>query len=146
MPRTPNSECMYCFTAVAMAKSHGPSGLGQQKFTSCQLRRLCVQDQGVSRLFPSELCEGKIDSGLVPWLWPPAPCLFVPSSFCVRLCVQISPFMSTLDMLDYKRKCWLLSCVHLFVTPWTVAHQASLSMEFSRQEYWVAMPSSRGSS
>ena len=21
-------------------------------------------------------------------------------------------------------------------TPWTVAHQASLSMEFSRQEYW----------
>ena len=25
---------------------------------------------------------------------------------------------------------------HLFVTPWTVAHQAPLSMEFSRQEYW----------
>jgi len=22
------------------------------------------------------------------------------------------------------------------VTPWTVAHQAPLSMEFSRQEYW----------
>ena len=30
----------------------------------------------------------------------------------------------------------LLSCVQLFVTPWTVAHQASLSMELSRQEYW----------
>ena len=30
----------------------------------------------------------------------------------------------------------LLSCVQLFVTPWTVAHQAPLSMEFSRQEYW----------
>ena len=29
-----------------------------------------------------------------------------------------------------------LSCVQLFVTPWTVAHQASLSMGFSRQEYW----------
>ena len=27
-----------------------------------------------------------------------------------------------------------LSCVQLFVTPWTVAHQALLSMEFSRQE------------
>ena len=26
--------------------------------------------------------------------------------------------------------------VRLFVTPWTVAHQASLSMVFSRQEYW----------
>ena len=23
-----------------------------------------------------------------------------------------------------------------FVTPWTVAHQVLLSMEFSRQEYW----------
>ena len=30
----------------------------------------------------------------------------------------------------------LLSCVRLFVTPWTVAHQAPLSMEFSSQEYW----------
>ena len=29
-----------------------------------------------------------------------------------------------------------LSCVRLFVTPWTVAHQAPLSMGFSRQEYW----------
>ena len=28
-----------------------------------------------------------------------------------------------------------LSCVQLFVTPWTVAHQAPLSMEFFRQEY-----------
>ena len=27
-------------------------------------------------------------------------------------------------------------CVWLFVTLWTVAHQAPLSMEFSRQEYW----------
>ena len=30
----------------------------------------------------------------------------------------------------------LLSHVQLFVTPLTVAHQAPLSMEFSRQEYW----------
>ena len=28
------------------------------------------------------------------------------------------------------------SCAQLFVTIWTVACQASLSMEFSRQEYW----------
>ena len=27
------------------------------------------------------------------------------------------------------------SCVQLFTTPWTVAHQVPLSMEFSRQEY-----------
>ena len=30
----------------------------------------------------------------------------------------------------------LLSHVRLLVTPWTVAHQAPLSMEFFRQEYW----------
>ena len=34
----------------------------------------------------------------------------------------------------------VLSCVRLFVTPWTVAHQAPLSMEFSRQEYWSGLP------
>ena len=28
-----------------------------------------------------------------------------------------------------------LSCVQLFVAPWTEAHQARLSMEFPRQEY-----------
>ena len=28
------------------------------------------------------------------------------------------------------------SCVRLVATLWTVAHQAPLSMEFSRQEYW----------
>ena len=27
------------------------------------------------------------------------------------------------------------------VTPWTVTSQASLSMEFSRQEYWSGSPS-----
>ena len=33
-----------------------------------------------------------------------------------------------------------LSCVQLFVTPWTAAHQAPLSMGFSRQEYWSGVP------
>ena len=31
-------------------------------------------------------------------------------------------------------------CVWLFVTPWTLAHQAPLSMGFSRQEYWSGLP------
>ena len=33
-----------------------------------------------------------------------------------------------------------LSHVRLFVIPWTVAYQASLSMGFSRQEYWSGLP------
>ena len=34
----------------------------------------------------------------------------------------------------------LLSRVWLFVTPWTLDHQAPLSMGFSRQEYWSGLP------
>ena len=32
------------------------------------------------------------------------------------------------------------SHVHLCETLWTVAHQAPLSMEFSRQQYWSGLP------
>ena len=41
---------------------------------------------------------------------------------CVCVCVLVAQF------------------VQLFVTPWTAAHQAPLSMEFSRQEYWREFP------
>ena len=37
----------------------------------------------------------------------------------------------------------MLSCIshiQLFVTPWTTAGQAPLSMGFSRQEYWSGLP------
>ena len=33
-----------------------------------------------------------------------------------------------------------LSRVQLFTIPWTVAHQAPLSMGFSRPEYWSELP------
>ena len=44
----------------------------------------------------------------------------------VSLCVHVSA---------------VLSHVRLFVTPWTVACQAPLSMGFSRKEYWSGLPS-----
>ena len=34
----------------------------------------------------------------------------------------------------------LVSCVQLFATLWTVAHQTPLSVGFSRQEYWSELP------
>ena len=47
----------------------------------------------------------------------------------------------------YQNRDWLCVCcvlllkrVRLFETPWTVAPQAPLSMEFSRQEYWSKLP------
>ena len=39
-----------------------------------------------------------------------------------------------------KVKVKSLSHAQLFATPWTVAHQAPPSMEFSRQEYWSELP------
>ena len=39
-----------------------------------------------------------------------------------------------------KVKVKSLSRVRLFATLWTVAYQASLSMGFSRQEYWIGLP------
>ena len=39
-----------------------------------------------------------------------------------------------------NKKVKSLSRVRLFATLWTVAHQAPLSMGFSRQEYWSGLP------
>ena len=39
-----------------------------------------------------------------------------------------------------KVKVKSLGRVRLLPTPWTAAHQAPLSMGFSRQEYWSRMP------
>ena len=40
----------------------------------------------------------------------------------------------------WKWKLKSLSRVQLFITPWTAAYQAPLSMGFSRQEYWSGLP------
>ena len=40
----------------------------------------------------------------------------------------------------WKVKVKLLSHVQLLATPWTAAHQAPLSMGFSRQECWSGVP------
>ena len=42
---------------------------------------------------------------------------------------------------QYSDRCvYVLSHVQLFATPWAVACQAPLSMEFSKQEYWSGLP------
>ena len=43
-------------------------------------------------------------------------------------------------MENEMKRLKLLSRVRLFATLWTVAHQAPLSMEISRQEYWSGLP------
>ena len=44
------------------------------------------------------------------------------------------------EIQHWKWKCYSLSRVRLFVTPWAVARQAPLSMGFSRQEHWSGLP------
>ena len=43
-------------------------------------------------------------------------------------------------LMCIEKKVKSLSRVRLFVTPWTVAYQDSLSLGFSRQEHWSGLP------
>ena len=53
---------------------------------------------------------------------------------------QLWSYPSFLSFSQLKYRCCALSHVWLFVTPWTVAHQAPLTMRFSRQEYRSGLP------
>ena len=48
--------------------------------------------------------------------------------------------LATLMVQHQVKETKSLSQVRVFVTPWTAAHQAPLSMGFSRQEYWGGVP------
>ena len=48
--------------------------------------------------------------------------------------------MTFLNHIVNQRLCCVLSHVRLFVTLGTAAHQAPLTMEFSRQKYWSDLP------
>ena len=50
--------------------------------------------------------------------------------------IQLSIFLSVAVKVKVKS----LSRIRLFATPWTIAYQAPLSMEFSREEYWSGLP------
>ena len=43
-----------------------------------------------------------------------------------------------IDVISIDRQIQFINRVQLFATPWTVACQAPLSMEFSRQEYYIS--------
>ena len=56
--------------------------------------------------------------------WSQGEGVYVCVCVCVSMCVHVC----------------VLSHVQLFASPWTVACQAPLSIEFSRQEYWSWLP------
>ena len=55
---------------------------------------------------------------------------------CVRVCVCVCIYacMLLLLLLSHFSRVWLCA------TPWTAAHQAPLSLGFSRQEHWSGLP------
>ena len=48
--------------------------------------------------------------------------------------------LRSLIQLSLIVKVLVISHVSLFETQWTIVHQAPLSMEFLRQEYWRGLP------
>ena len=48
---------------------------------------------------------------------------------CIRQRMPVGPWLHAQS----------LGCLWLIATPWTVAHQAPLSVEFPRQEYWSGL-------
>ena len=62
----------------------------------------------------------------------------VPGIFQARTLEWVA--ISFSSALKWKVKAKSLSPVWLLVTSWTAAHQALLSMGFSRQEYWSGVP------
>ena len=57
-------------------------------------------------------------------------------NFCVWPVSRLRPSGDINLLHVYAVTAQLLSHVWLFLTPWTVAYQASLSVGFSRQKYW----------
>ena len=55
-------------------------------------------------------------------------------SIIIYICMHMYAYMCIVVVYS-------LSCVWLFVTPWTIAHQARLSMRFPSQEWWSGLPS-----
>ena len=84
----------------------------------------------------------------------PVCCSMSSSNCCFLTCIQISQeagqvawyshllknFPKLVVVHTVKGLCSMLSCVRLFVTPWTVAHHTPLSVGFSRQQYWSGLP------
>ena len=63
-----------------------------------------------------------------------------PRLFCVLHWQVGSLPLAQLGKLCIKNVCQLLSCVQLFTIPWTIDHQAPLSVKFSWQEHWSGLP------
>ena len=68
----------------------------------------------------------------------PNLCVCVCVCVCIQ-CIYIYIYIYICMCIYLYSSVQLLSHVQLFGTPWTVAFQASLSMDFSMQEHWCVL-------
>ena len=61
--------------------------------------------------------------------------IHIPFHYGLSQAIESSSLCYTVGPCLKNEKCYSLSHVWLFATPWTVARQTHLSMEFSRPEY-----------
>ena len=64
----------------------------------------------------------------------------VPGTLQARTLEWVAISFSNAWNWKVKVKVKSLSCVRLFMTPWTAAYEAPPPMGFSRQEYWSGLP------
>ena len=111
--------------------------LGSIHISVCSL--CCVSISGFWTVFSFCIITPVSD---FPFTWCPT---------CVCVCLQTlplyksywirdPPYFLTYLITSRGTLSHVLGCIQLFVTLWTVAHQAPPSMGFSRQEYWGALP------
>ena len=94
-------------------------------------------------VWQSTIWDTTLSPQVVPTVLNLGPC------FCVSLFLQVFQWYRFFPVPYSFPGCNVNVCVlnpfshvWLFMTPWTVAYQASLSMGFSRQEYWSGLPCS----
>ena len=84
--------------------------------------------------------KGATASGDQKWTWPMLKLLYNRESSLVLSVPRGVGWRGGVRLKREKMWKWkLLNLVQLFVTSWTIAHHAPLSMEFSRQEYWSGL-------
>ena len=83
-------------------------------------------------VFPQQASKQQV-SLILPTSWEPRQGWSSQQTYCCMLMKALFP-----QETNSGDAC-MLSHVQLFATLWTVAHQAPLSMGFSRQEYWSVL-------
>ena len=96
---------------------------------------ISLQSKGLSRVFSNiwtYWLGEQVTQRPFQFSWNQNPRCY-PDTYCAPTSYQVLMSQSN-SLLDCPVQ--LDSHVQLFATPWTVAHQVVLAMEFSRQEYW----------